>query len=193
MANVNAKEIMALLFKYRVPLIKWGQGQTKTFNHLITELQKEECELIETFGKLNRKIRSLFIDVYYTDPENQKKYHLVEKEQIFKSGQRRVREHLCSVAEKLKMSEDPDKLAVGRALLEELKVHVQDRQIMKIDMYKTLSHSRSYPGIETLNEVHCYNVYFSQKEFRPEGYIEYQEDKTNYFVWVEYVSRKELK
>lgn len=193
MTNVNAVEVMAMLYRHEAPLIIWGQKGTKTLGHLMDELNKGECELVETHGRLNRKIRSLFVDVYYTDPENQKKYHLVEKEQVFKDGQRRVRDQLCSVAEKLTLFEQADKQSVIRALREELNVTVPDQGIMKVDMYTTLSHSKSYPGIETLNEIHCYNVYFSPQEFKPEGYVEYQEDKSNYFIWVEYVSRKELK
>lgn len=184
MNGVNAAAVMQMLYHGKVPLIKWGLGNTKTFKDLIRELNKRESTLsTSSLGKVVRKIRVLSIKVKYRDSETQQEFYLVEEKQVFKDGRTRVRKLDCSVAEKLTLEEAADAETIGNALKEELGIEGEVRRLFDTDHYTTLGASKSYPGLETLKEIFEATVFLTPEQFRPEGYIEYQEDKTNYFVW----------
>jgi hypothetical protein len=175
---------IALLYKYEVPLMTWGKRGTKTLDHLLGELRKNECELkASTLGKLTRKIRVLSIRVMYCDPETQQRFYLVEEKQVFKDGRTRTRNLECSVAEKLILEEIADCRTIGNALQEELGISGEVHRLLYTDHYTTLGSSKSYPGLETMTEIFEATVYLTPDQYIPEGYIEFQSDKTNYFVW----------
>ena len=188
-----AEALLMLLFNNHVPLARWGNGQAKTFKHFITELDTGDCEFQLRDNKIVRKIRVLLIAVYYKDPETEKLFHLMETIQVFKiDGRKRIRNSGYSVGEKLKSGKIADNTSVTNALKEELGVSGEVLRLKKTDKYVTQGNSKSYPGLETVSENFCFTVYLTPEQFKPEGYIEEQNDKTTYFKWVEIFKERML-
>jgi hypothetical protein len=163
----------------------WGKNGTKNFGQLMAELQNGEASLAFTGRRLFRQLRILNLDVYYVDCETNQRFRLIEKEQVFKDGSKRIRSKSPSVGEKLCKDESADEQSISRALKEELGINWPAAKFYATDFYTTQSHSKSYPGLETRTEVFRFDVYLTPEQFRRQGYIEYQSDKTTYFVWEE--------
>ena len=45
----------------------------------------------------------------------------------------------------------------------------------------------TYPGLESRYSTFSHLVQIGASDFKPDGYIEYQEDKVNYYVWKQLV------
>lgn len=186
--NQNKYEIKDLeglelfLNKNNINFSLWGQGKAKTTRHLLSELNENECVLIENEGGVERHIKTCCFDIYFE--KNNEKYRLIEDKQVFKDGRIRIRKDFLDtgLGEKMTLDEPPEK-ALARSLREELKImellEFKEKGIVKTEP----KDSNSYPGIKTINEKYLFEVTMPYKYFNPNGYIEEQEDKTTYFVW----------
>ncbi len=177
-------QLADLLQAWNVPVEQWGQGKAKTFDHLLKEVQTEECALVavetEHGSELIRRSRVAAIDVFYTAPDGEE-YRLVEDRQVFKDGRTKTRPHVTtSLGEKLKADEDGDEAAF-RAVHEELGFSPESVTYLGSD--KIRKESNSYPGLNTELALDYYRCAASDATYRPEGYVERQADKDVYFVW----------
>ena len=161
----------------------WGTGQAKTLAHLQKEIEGGETLLIagET-GELLRKVVVGGADIYYQSSDG-KKYRLKEDRQVFKDGRERRRDLGQAVSEKMKPDENP-KDAMIRGIQEELGINGEiDLTETRTDVQQVTS--PSYPGLESEYIRHKFQATLTDEQFRPEGYVEEQSDKSTYFVWEE--------
>ena len=160
----------------------WGTGKAKTIEHLLKEIEEGETELISENGALVRKVTFGACGVFY-DSHDGKRYQLFEDRQVFNDGRERRREMNNAVLEKIKKGEEVD-TAMARGLQEELGVS-GNIGLNKVDVRERREMSGSYPGLTTLYAEHHFEATLSDAQYRSEGYVEKQEDKSTYFVWKE--------
>lgn len=184
---MTMSELTGLLVAHNIPFESWGKNGAKTISQLLIEIEKGDSALIVEDGQLVRVISTVTVDVFYklsTGRKRQQKntIKLFEDRQVFKDGTVRTRNLLTSVQEKMKPGEDRIR-AARRALEEELGVKTYEVLIVMDEAHKR-EVSNSYPGLMTCNTLFHHVVYLDSLSFRPEGYVEVQDDKTNYFKWV---------
>jgi len=175
---MEKEKLLELLERAGINVDAFGVGKAKTLEHLLTEVNDGESKLVESDGKLVRKLRVLSIDVYYQ--YGGERYHLVEDRQVFKDGRERKRNLSASVGEKIHADEDLNE-AVTRALAEELGIrHFSITSPFSDEVKETTS--PSFPGLVSEYQMHSVAVEIYADEYRTE-YVETQEDKSTYFVW----------
>ncbi len=161
----------------------WGKGESKTFEHLQKEIEEGETNLVKNEqGELLRKVVVGIADIYFLTDEG-KKLHLKEEKQVFRDGRSRVRDLGGSVFEKMKPDEDPEE-AVCRGVQEELGLSGPVALVKKATQ-EQLVDSPSYPGLKSQYVRHIFETFINKEQFKPEGYVEEQKDKSTYFVWEE--------
>lgn len=175
-------ELEQYLRLHGIPLEEWGKGESKTIDHLHTELQSGESRLSEdSRGNLMRTEVGVGINVLHKD--GGQLLELYEIKQVFTGNRERQRNLNTSVGEKIKPGESPDE-AAERTLREELGIigvallncRLEDRYLVA---------SKSFPGLVTKRNVNVYDAYVAGKNFSADGYIERQVDKITYFGWRE--------
>jgi hypothetical protein len=177
----NLSELINILKKYNIPVEIWGTGKSKTINHLLKELQGNECSLIEDNNTITRYIEFVGIKIYYIDDEGVK-WVLKEDRQEFNDGRSRRRNIPNSVSEKMKFGEDP-LIAAIRGIREELGIKVKGHQLSKYSDLHYDGGSVSYPGLDTKYKGHKFVCQLNKEQFNINGYIEVQEDKKTFFKW----------
>jgi hypothetical protein len=160
----------------------WGTGKAKTLEHLLKEIEEGETELISENGTLVRKVTFGACGVFYNSHDG-RRYQLFEDRQVFNDGRERRRAMNNAVLEKIKKGEEII-TAMARGLQEELGVE-GDIGLNKIDVRERRDMSESYPGLTTLYAEHHFEATLSDAQYKPEGYVEKQEDKSTFFVWKE--------
>ncbi len=173
-------QLLTLLDTYRVDVGHFGQGDAKTLQHLLDEIESGESQLVETGGRLIRKVSVLQFDVFAIIKGRRLK--LVEDRQEFLDGRVRKRRMAHSVNEKLLPGEDAFS-AVGRSLAEEIGVHRYKITSSEAVVTTETKVSPSYPGLLTEFFLHTLRVLIPALDFNPDGYRGEQADKTTYFVW----------
>lgn len=169
-----------------VDLSTWGYGATKTVEQLFQEIEGGEAELVTASdGRLVRKTAVANIEVQYTDAAK-KRWRLIERKQVFADGSERERGLGTSVAEKLKVGENVPEAAV-RGLQEELGFS-EMVALSGTGVELKEADSPSYPGLRAQYEIHAFTAELSPEQYKPEGYIEAQPDKSTYFEWEEVTS-----
>ncbi|MCL6096109.1 MAG: HD domain-containing protein [Patescibacteria group bacterium] len=171
----------------------WGTNATRSVLDLALEIAARESRLsYGKDGKLQREIKIVAVEVVYKDPETGLEYRLVEDRQEFKDGTKRTRDISFSLAEKLKLKGRGMITGVKRACAEELSLFdIQNSQITLGDTSISTGVSRGYPGLRTRYVIHQARVNLNREQFRPDGYIEEQPDKTTYFRWEAVVKNRE--
>ena len=177
----NINQLESKLKEYGIPYETWGKGYAKTTQHLLEELENEECAIFDEQGYLVRYIEFVGIRVFYTDRDGIR-YILKEDRQIFNDGRVRKRTMQASVSEKMKFGEDPV-ISAERGVMEELGVKLKKDQLIKQRDLSYDGGSQSYPGLKTKYKGHVFNCNLKIDQYKPEGYIEKQKDKSTYFVW----------
>lgn len=172
----NTLEDLRLYFKpLGLSMKGWGKGSAKTLEHLAEEVLKGECRINGVF----RETQTIALDVFHG------KERLRELRQEFRDGRVRVRSlPFGSVGEKLKPKEFPI-VGLWRALPEEL--HMEYDYKIRLKYRATvpmLKYSSSYPGLISKNLQTRFTVKLPPHLYKPEGYIEEQDDKITYFDWV---------
>jgi hypothetical protein len=164
-----------------VDMSAWGHEDAKTVEHLSAELEQGESTLELTVeGRIRWMVGVVMVDVIYL-PNSGGAYHLYEDRQEFRDGRVRKRSMESSIGEKMKRTETSSEAAL-RALQEELEVD-QPKYLYYIEHARPERDSVSYPGLLSLQDLHTYTAILDQDAFQPEGYVEKQADKTNYYVW----------
>ncbi|MDB5180458.1 MAG: hypothetical protein JWO54_216 [Candidatus Saccharibacteria bacterium] len=180
-ADITLDQLMEKLIAGNVPVDQFGVGNAKTVLHLLTEIVEGETVMtIDDNHNVYRNVNVLWADVL-CELADGKVYILREDRQEFKDGRVKRRALGSSIGEKLKPSESPED-AINRALQEELGVKTIDR-IHKIGYNERTFIPDPFPGLESSYQMHKFVTVIPESEFKSEGYVEYQQDKTNYYVW----------
>ncbi|MSU55504.1 MAG: hypothetical protein EXS46_03130 [Candidatus Taylorbacteria bacterium] len=167
----------------RVDISQWGTGQAKTLVHLQNEIENGETILISgKEGELLRKVVVVGADIYYSSPSG-KRYRLKEEKQVFKDGRERRRDLGQAVSEKMKPNENPND-AMIRGIREELGIN-GEIVLTETGTDEQLITSPSYPGLQSQYVRHKFETILNDEQFRQDGYVEAQSDKSTYFVWEE--------
>jgi len=161
----------------------WGKGGTKTINQLCKEIKEGETILVKNEqGELLRRVIVGGADIYYVSPEG-KKYRLAEEKQVFKNGSERRRDFGHAVSEKIKHGEDI-KNAIVRGIIEELGIE-GGLSLEDMGTHEEILSSPSYPGLKSQYVLPEFKIFLNETQFKSEGYIETQDDKSTHFVWKE--------
>jgi len=173
-------DLVNFLIANDIPVDQWGKGSAKTVRHLYNEILEKESVLSYIDGKLIRSIEFVSAQIFYDSPGGVLK--LVEEKQIFKDGRVRSRYLESSVSEKMKDDEGP-RNSIIRGIEEELKISIAMDQIEANGNIDETEESNSYPGLLTRYNGYKYKIELRSHQYRPEGYIEHQRDKSTYFKW----------
>lgn len=162
---------------------EWGKEQAKTLAHLQKEIESGETVLVTgEQGELLRRVVVGGADIFYVAPDG-KKYRLKEDKQVFKDGRERKRDLGQAVSEKMKPDENP-KDAMIRGIREELGIE-GEISLTETGVDEQLLSSPSYPGLQSQYIRHTFEATLNDQQFKPDGYVEEQEDKNTYFIWEE--------
>lgn len=179
--DITIDELLALMQRAQLPIETYGTGSAKTLLHLLKEINDGESLItVDPSGKLHRQVNAVALNVFHTDKQGLV-WKLKETRQVFKSGRVRERQLESSIGEKLKPGEEMQ-AAAERALREEL-------GILQIESLRFLGSTTdtwpavSYPGLSTTYGTHRYDSVIGAESFSADGYVEVQEDKTNYYTW----------
>lgn len=175
---LTKKSLSDYLIKFKIPIDVWGKGESKTIDHLLKEIIRGESVLKVDKNKLVREVKSLSIIVTHKDLK------LVEDYQIFNDGRVRSRKMNASVAEKIDKDDKDLNYAVVRGIKEELDIDIRKDQIVRLGKIKKVRNSMSYPGMVSKMELFKFSINLDDDQFRPNGYVEVQDDKKTYFKWV---------
>jgi hypothetical protein len=179
--NTSLNDLVNLLTKYNIPVHLWGKGKSKSVEHLLDEIDNNECSVVEENNGLTRYIEFVAIKIYFKNDSGEN-WTLVEDKQVFKDGRIRRRNMPNSVSEKMKFGEDAE-IAAVRGIEEELGVIIEKDQLIKRREIDYNGGSLSYPGLETKYKGHKFICYFNINQFNESGYVENQKDKSTYFIW----------
>lgn len=174
--NYTQRTLREYLSDLGVPVELWGEGETKTLRHLVQELKAGECLL----NGIVRRTHTVVLDVRYKD------LRLREAFQVFVPDLRvRVRSlPYGAVSEKLKIGECADR-GLWRALKEELKIKAKcGIKVDSLPSQELQNPSSSYPGLVTFNLMTRFRVVLPEERYKPDGYVEWQPDKSTYFDWI---------
>ncbi len=174
----QVEEVTDRLQAHGIPLEQWGVGKAKTVTHLAKEILEGETVLTEKSGELLRSVELVHLDVRYVSDGVE--LQLLEDRQEFADGRER-RRGLAGLSEKMKPGEDPLSSA-RRALGEELGVN-SENEVQDLGSEQESQTSPSYPGLTTEYTRHEMRTYLPKEAFKPEGYVERQQDKSTFFVW----------
>ncbi|MEO5949211.1 MAG: NUDIX domain-containing protein [Candidatus Saccharimonas sp.] len=154
---------------------------SKTPEDLLTEISEGETTLEDREGVLVRIVDGVGLHVFASMDGHM--YKLREDRQVFKrDGTIRRRGLSTSLGEKIKKDETVVQ-AMVRALSEELGILVSEEAMTVGETSREMVESDAYPGIMTDRGLTYCVVTLTQAHVRPEGYVERQPDKDNFFVW----------
>jgi hypothetical protein len=152
----------------------YGTGEAKTLAHLLKEVNGGEVALEISDGRLLRKAIVITVEVWFGQ------FRLTEDRQVFTDGRVRNRK-LTALAEKATPGESYED-AARRGMTEELGF----AEVLSLEFLEekvSVKESPSYPGLASEYTVVCFKAEISSEQYRPEGYVENQPDKSTYFVW----------
>lgn len=180
--DINLDQLMDVLVRANIPVEEYGIHAAKTVLHLLSEINEGEAHVtMNENGELLRELNVLWVDVL-CELSNGDVYVLEEDRQEFKDGRVKRRNLDSSIGEKLKPDEDPQE-AVERALQEELGVENAVEVLHHIGYDERTFIPDAFPGLESTYRMHKFVTVIAEDAFIPEGYIEVQADKTNYYTW----------
>ncbi len=182
--RTTVQQLKTALRRGGVHVDRFGMGPAKTIENLLDEIHEGESTItVKSNGEILRELRVVWVDVF-CELSNGDVYRLREDRQEFKDGREdniKRRTLDSSLGEKLKADEAPE-VAVMRALEEELGI----KEIISVQSHgstaKVLTPD-TYPGLESSYIFYKFETVIPESAFNPEGYIEDQPDKTNYYVW----------
>ena len=179
--GISKEALVVILTLAGLPLQDWDQGTAKTIEHLRTEIAEGESQIvISKTGEVRRQAGVARIDVIHPAASGEL-YILKEDRQEFADGRVRKRQLSTSLGEKMKPHEEPI-AAAERAISEELGIN-EIVGLYNLGAEEIVHVSESYPGLKSYLKTHLFAAIISPESFVPEGYIEEQDDKKNYYVW----------
>ncbi len=181
-SDITLEELLQKLVHAGIPVEQYGTGVAKTVPHLLAEIHEGESLMsVNDKGEIFRDVNVVWADVICTVADGTT-YVLKEDRQEFKDGRVKRRNLNSSLGEKLKPGEIPDE-AVNRAIEEELGITEPLEGVYYLGYQESVVTPDTYPGLESSYQFHKYATIIPETSFKPEGYVEYQQDKTNYYVW----------
>jgi ADP-ribose pyrophosphatase YjhB (NUDIX family) len=179
--TTTLEELTDILQNAGIPLDEYGKGRAKHVANLYEELVGGESRLrVNDLHEISRSVTVVWVDVVCT-LENGDVYILREDRQEFHDGRIKKRTLPSSLGEKLKDEEDLDGAAV-RALQEELGVN-EVENLYAVGSKDEQRLSDTYPGLANHYSTHSYVAVIPATSFQPKGYVEYQAEKNNFYVW----------
>jgi hypothetical protein len=179
--QMTADDLQTRLINAGIDIAMWGSGGAKTVSHLLAEIIEGESEVsFDAQGRVERSVRVAWVDVLFFDNQGNA-LQLVEDRQEYHDGRVRKRQLESSLGEKFKPSETPEEAAM-RALSEELGVD-SFKSLNAIGHEQTTHTPDSYPGLKSSYDTYSFVAVLDESSYHPEGYIEHQADKTNYYTW----------
>lgn len=135
-------ELTEFLNIYEIPHQPWGEGGTKTLQHLFKELEGKVSILKMYKNKPVRLVQSVVIDVCYilTDSST---LILQEKEHRFKNGQVKERETHHTVSEKIPLG-GSETMAVRRCMASKLRFNKPSIFLERLPMECPLAAGRRH-------------------------------------------------
>tara|TARA_B100000745_G_scaffold254553_1_gene176986 strand:+ start:311 stop:862 length:552 start_codon:yes stop_codon:yes gene_type:complete len=177
---MDLEQLKKLLADHGVDISAFGIGKAKTLANLLEEVNSGETQLEVAEGILVRSVGVVSIDVYCR--VGAVRMRLTEDRQEFLDGRVRKRDYLYgAVSEKMNPGEEVTN-AIGRGLAEELKVSNFSVENLTEPIITSLE-SPSYPGLQSKYTTYEVSVNLDVSDYRPEGYVEEQGDKSTFFVW----------
>ena len=166
-----------VLAEHGIETATWGLGESRTLFELYCEIVSGETELfLDDDGKLYRTLHVVGIVVTCQGRR------LKEDRQEFVDGRKRHRNLSVSCAEKIIKGETPKQAAV-RCLKEELGINVHETEVIAKVNHSNTEISSSYPGLNSVYYRNPFEYEMKPEFFKEEGYQEFQENKTTYFIW----------
>lgn len=187
MIFLTKSKLEKFLLQNKIPITEWGKGSAKTIDHLFKEIIKGESKIEIIDNELVRHVKALSITVLY------KNLILKEDYQKFKDGRVRRRKMDASVAEKLDKNDKDLIGAVIRGIKEELDISIDNSQISENGKNRQIMDSMSYPGLHSIVDLFKYTVTLNDNQYKSDGYVENQEDKSTYFKWIENTVNEEYR
>ncbi len=174
--------LLGILKEHGISVDAWGQGPTKTIDHLVKEVEEGETEIVIEGGNIVRVTSMVGVDVYVEVGGDI--FRLREDKQVFANGSERRRSLPTSLGEKTCAGEESAD-AVLRSLHEELGIPIEGlRKVRMLDRQIVEKITQSYPGLRTRLIVDNAEVVIDARYFEPDGYVERQlGEKDVYFVW----------
>tara|TARA_B100001765_G_scaffold14794_1_gene8695 strand:+ start:1830 stop:2414 length:585 start_codon:yes stop_codon:yes gene_type:complete len=190
MITIQSKEeLLTVLDSYYLPISTWGKNATKTVEHLLKEIDEEECILEAVINYdyepwIVQLCRSIHVArVFVVTKIHNDLLFLRESKQVFKDGSERERHTMSSIGEKIAKGENPMQAAI-RGAREELGLDLGDYlQSVSTEVHGSVKQSSSYPGLLTRKCFYNFFVMLPKEFYDPDGYREKQEDKITYFDW----------
>lgn len=178
---MDLRQLKRKLMFHNMPLHLWGQNNGKTVEDFLEEINAGESRLIESEGRLLRRVECATMDIFHQGAAG--RLHLKETHQIVR-GKRRVRKRNWSLYEKKLPGEDPIACAY-RGLLEELEIE-ERLELRPSQLHYDESPSLSFPGLWTSYVFHPFDVNLPERWYKPEGYVDTSESpkEETYFTWV---------
>ena len=178
----NLSELEKILSTSGIDTSHFGRGGAKSLESLLKEIVLGETTLFQTAsGKLLRIVEIATADIFYRDKDGIT-WKLKEEKQVFKDGRIRIRVRERSISEKILPKESTIE-AIKRGIYEELGISSPSLNIQEEGSETHSFISWSYPGLQSIYLNYYFLIELDEEHFRPEGYIEKQEEKTNYFIW----------
>ena len=180
-SDIDLDDLSSILNSSRIPLEDFGIKNAKTLEHLLKEIRSKETVLATDSAKRIVRILSVLCLDVLCEVERGEILILSEDRQVFRDGRIRWRNLGTSISEKLEWDEDP-RAGIARSIKEELGINSIQAAYMigsKIDE----SMSESFPGLMSRKKLIRGVVVIDPSDFDPQGYVEIQEDKINYFAW----------
>ena len=187
--NITLGKLTQLMLSAGLPVDEYGEGEAKEIDDLQKEVAEGECFLtIASDGTLTRQVKPVWVNVL-CHLKDGRVMVLREQKQVLKDGRTRERNLPSSLGEKLKLGEDTDATAL-RALEEEIGV-TDVTYIEKVKEESRTFTPPTFPGIESTYSSTFYDAVIPESAFVPEGYVENQDKKDNYYVWDQQLSAEE--
>lgn len=174
-------DLIRVLRIHGVAYDAWGLHGTKTIDDLCSELCEGESILEERGGELIRKIQAVGVDVF-ADIDGVRRILREDRQEFSHDGTIKRRQLSTSLGEKIKQGESP-RIAMIRALREELGVDVSDDSVHVGNTEYQLSASTIYPGLVSEKMLIKGAVLLAPDQVNPDGYVECQATKCTYFSW----------
>ena len=159
----------------------FGVGTAKSLAQLAGEIAAGESVLsLDEDGRVVRDAAGACVNVYHRTADG-RLLRLVEDRQELANGLVRRRDLNSSIGEKLMRGERP-LAGARRALREELGLDV-DPPLRADYLMLRVTDSFSYPGLRSRYAITYFRCTLDDDAYRPEGYVEVQPDKHNFFCW----------
>lgn len=179
--HYTVEELTLHLIASGINVASWGTDGAKTVSHLHKEIAEGESQVdFSVEGNASRQVRAALVDVLFFDAYGNV-YQLYEAQQEYKDGRVRRRQLNSSLGEKFKPDEQPAEAAT-RALVEELGI-MGYQSLHAIGHEQTTHTPDSYPGLKSQYDTYSFVIVLDESSYNPQGYIEVQDDKTNYYAW----------